>query len=106
MLKLQTIDTFTVPVTINAPGGPVEITVDFVQMSKDERQALVDSDEFKKEWKDVELLMKVMRGWGNVDLPFSREAVEKLCAYYLSASVDIMRKFLDETDWQKAKEKN
>lgn len=105
MLKLQEISTFTTPVKISAPGGAIEITVDFVQMSRDERQALVDSEEYKS-FSDVELIMKVARGWGNVDLPFSREAVDKLCSYYPSASVEILRKFFDEMAWDKGKEKN
>jgi hypothetical protein len=105
MLKLQTIDTFTVPVKINAPGGAVEITVDFVQMPADERKAWAESDEYKT-FSDADVVMKIVRGWTGVDLPFSREAVDKLVAYYPSAAFDITLKFWDEMAWNKAKEKN
>jgi hypothetical protein len=105
MLKLQEITTFAVPVEINAPGAPITITVDFLHMSRDERKALVESEEVKTGG-DEALIMKIVHGWSNVDIPFSRDAVDKMCSYYPTAAMDISRKFFDEMSWQKGKEKN
>lgn len=103
MLKLNAEPTFTVPVVIPAPTGNVTIKVTYKHMTRDAYLAFVKA-ESEKARPDEDAIMDIASAWSDVDEPFSREAVGKLCQQYHAAPRVIVETFIRELT--QFKEKN
>lgn len=94
MLKLIPTPTFKSKFKIPAPGGAEhEVTLVFKHHTKDEMEALLNSEAWK-EGSDVDNTMAVTAGWEGIDAPFNAESVATLFQHYQSAPAAIVGAFV------------
>jgi hypothetical protein len=84
-------------VGIPVPGEekPAEIVCTFAHMTRDEFREFA-APEASAARSDAESLARIMRGWEEVDVPFSAEAVAQLCQQYHGAAFAISSAFVAE----------
>jgi len=97
MLKLQPNPTFKAKVGIPVPGEekPAEIVCVFAHMTRDEFRDFA-APEASATRRDADSLARILRGWEDVDVPFSADAVEQLCQQYHGAAFAISSVFVQE----------
>lgn len=103
MLKLQPFPTFKCPAHISIAGQerPIEIEVEFKYFGKKDLAAYYAGLAGKS---DADGLSEIMVGWGKVDAPYSREALETLLENYPRSAADLFEAFRREL--LEAKRKN
>jgi hypothetical protein len=100
-LTLKIDPEFKVVVDIPRAGGdPVQIKLTCKHRTKDELASFVKS---RAEKQDVESIKEMATAWDLED-EFNEENISLLCQNYITAPVEIYRKYIEEL--VKAKEKN
>lgn len=92
--KINPNPTFKASVEIPVPGGKSG-TIKFEFRYKDVEQ-LLDWIARLKELGDVAAVFEIVEGWTDVDMEYSREALEKLIANYHGSALLIMEAYSAE----------
>ena len=90
MFKIQPNPIFEATIAIPVPGGgESKLKLKFKRLGKkalrDLFAELESAAKENKEVDDAEVLLKIIEGWSDVDVEFSREAIEQLCDNYPGA---------------------
>lgn len=95
MLKIQANPTFTRPVSIPTPEGPVVIKMEFKHRDTDEYKAFIE-DELTRGRSNEDAIMDLAVNWFNVDGEFTAENIAKLCKQYHAAAAAICETYINE----------
>lgn len=99
-LSLKIDPKFQATVDIPKAGSePVQIKLDFKHRTKDELSEFTKTRDDKT---DVEYIMDMATGW-DLDDEFNAENVNALCQKYITAPIEIYKKYIDELVKAKAK---
>lgn len=101
MLKIQASPTFIRPVTIPTPEGPVVIKMEFKHRDTDEYQAFI-AQEATLARSNEDAIMDIASNWFDVDGPFTRENIAKVCKQYHAAAAAICETYIVELTQAKA----
>ena len=96
MLKLTPNPTFTAPVEIHVPGsGKIKVPFVFVYKDKDEYKAFTDEAASGKK-EELDILLEIVKGWENCDIPYSPEALGTLLKKYHGSGPAIFAAYVNE----------
>ena len=96
MLKLTPNPTFTAPVEIHVPGsGKIKVPFVFVYKDKDEYKAFTDEAATGKK-EELDILLEIVKGWENCDIPYSPEAFATLLKKYHGSGPAIFSAYVNE----------
>ncbi len=88
IFKLTPDPTFRAEVKLKLHGKTYPLVMEFKHRTKDELDRWV-KDEKTSGLDNVDFVMEMAVGWHDVDEPWSREAVSKLCQNFISAPTSI-----------------
>ena len=96
MLKLTPNPTFTAPVEIHVPGsGKIKVPFVFVYKDKEEYKAFTDEAASGKK-EELDILLEIVKGWENCDIPYSPEAFATLLKKYHGSGSSIFAAYVNE----------
>lgn len=96
MLKLTPNPTFTAPVEIHVPGSvKIKVPFIFVYKDKDEYKAFTDEAATGKN-EELDILLEIVKGWENCDIPYSPEAFATLLKKYHGSGPAIFAAYVNE----------
>ena len=91
-LKLNPDPTFKAKVAVPVPGGTAD--VEFTFKYRDRKTALAWVDE-SKDAEEADLMLEMAEAW-DLDDPFDRDSMEKLCNSYPGASRAVADRYMRE----------
>ncbi len=101
MFTLEPNPTFRAPVTVHVPGqGNGAFMAEFVYLDRAARQAYVEALVGKS---NLDALAEIVVGWDEMDVPFSRDHLEKLLNTYDTAAEGFFKAFFEELTGAAAK---